>query len=250
MCGPAQVTRDFLGQSDWIDDKNLAAVQEVRKGWRTFAREFVKRKGSADNLPSRPKKIRRTKTVQWVAWTDNALRHTVGHGWSNWKLPRPLAERGCPFTWPRMTVALDEGSDGKSAVFGLQSLGVNVEAVFDCSHGVCTNYLDSVKKVGEWPFLLLCVITFNMPHMPYDEDRFLHTILNSMENYWDMIEGPSGPFSRRSCPATLPTASCAIPFAMMTSRIGCWSRFGTTRSGRRRGLALGSVASPRCTIRW
>lgn len=189
-----EAARDFRGE--WVDEQ--ADRQKVKQDWRDFARQYVKRKATKELNGLQPRKRRCTKKVQWVSWTGNALRHSVRSGWAHWQV---VPERQvCSFQWPRITVALDESSDGKTAVFGLQSLGVNAEPVFDVAHGCCNNYFDAIKHVGEWTLLLLTVITFNLVHMPFDEDRFLMTICHAMEEYFSVAEGPSDPLFQELLP--------------------------------------------------
>ena len=83
------------------------------------------------------------------------------------------------------------------------AMHVNVEPVFDISHGICNNYFDAIKYVGEWPFLLLLTITFNMPHMPFDEDRFMHTICHALENYFEMVDDGNDPLFQEMLPHML-----------------------------------------------
>lgn len=86
-------------------------TDRAKENFRNFSAEFVMRNAGDQMEGLQPRKRHRSKAVQWVAWMDNALRQSLLRGWAHWRVSRNTDIS--PFLWPRITVAIDEGSGGK-----------------------------------------------------------------------------------------------------------------------------------------
>ena len=92
----------------------------------------------AEEKACQPKRRKRLKTFQMLHFVDNMLRQSAGMQLSTFKPPRDEATGelvGCPFDWPRLSLAPDAGPDMTAADhFMSYQLGLNVDVSYDVSH--------------------------------------------------------------------------------------------------------------------
>ena len=174
--------KDNRGELEFAEAAGESAVLELQARWKAqgaLAASKVPEKQWPKHL--KPRKVRRNKTFEWGLCFFNAILLSVGVQFNYYALDLTRSA----FEWPKLSVALDEGSDGRAAIHALHSphFKFNVEGKYDVNHGVHNNYKAAVKGIGEWSFLLLCIVIWNLPHMPYDEDRFFHTIKEGVEQW-------------------------------------------------------------------
>ena len=113
--------------------------------------------------------------------------------------------RSCPYKWRRLTIALDEGSDGKAAFYALTSpkYRLNMECHFDMNHGLWNNMKQAIRDCGMWPTLIMAMISWNSIHGPYDQDMFYKTFCDAHKEYFKTSMGPSDPAFQAQLPRLL-----------------------------------------------
>ena len=82
-------------------------------------------------------KRERKKAISWLLGLDKMLQVMTGQGLARFQQEADLAQRAHPSTWPILTVATDQGSDGWSASYYLlfqMSLGMLL--LRDTSHRI------------------------------------------------------------------------------------------------------------------
>ena len=136
--------------------------------------------------------MHRTKCFECGLSLDNALRSSLCVGLDYYVITEQFRKTVPPFQWPLMKLCCDEGSDGKAAFFALQGKwNLNIIGVFDPNHGLWNSIKGAMKahSVGLWSLALLSAIAWNMPHLPYSEDRFFYTIKGSVEEFFQRCKG-------------------------------------------------------------
>ena len=117
---------------------------------------------------------------------DNALRASLNIGLEYFMVPSDARMRPPPLQWPLLCVSCDEGSDGKAMLYALQSprWNLNIIGRFDPNHGLWNSIKAAMKahSVGLWSLALLSAVAWNMPHLPYSEDRFFYQVKNIL--FW------------------------------------------------------------------
>ena len=60
-------------------------------------------------------------------------------------------------------------------------------ARFDPNHGLWNSIKSAMKapSVNLWALALLSAIAWNMPHLPYNDDRFHYEVKNSVKQYFE-----------------------------------------------------------------
>ena len=108
---------------------------------------------------------------------DHGFRVATGFGFERFLVSEDKTVAGSAFGWPRLLLSLDQGSDGvcltnwmRTPVYKNQRL--NVECIWDWSHGGWNDYRQMLKKCGLWGFFLVSLIVFNSLHGPWGEARF------------------------------------------------------------------------------
>ena len=159
------------------------------------------------------KKIFHDKTFELGASFDNSLRASLSIGLNYFHIPSDPQKRAKlypqgPSTWPLLIVSCDEGSDGKAMLYALQSpkWNLNIMARFDPNHGLWNSIKAAMKapSVGLWALALLSAIAWNMPHLPYNDDRFHYEVKNSVKQYFeDNHVGPDNAFFQMILPGLL-----------------------------------------------
>ena len=104
-------------------------IEQARNEYKEMALAFWK---EAEETAKKPKKLHRTKVYSWLRGTHHALKVATGRGWEQFKVAGP------PSSWPSVTLAVDQGSDGWSAAHFLASEGLNILIVGDVSHRTWT----------------------------------------------------------------------------------------------------------------
>ena len=114
----------------------VAAVAD----WRTRARAFVQGRKRARGIGgAEPQKKKRRGAAALGLAVDNSLLAGAGIGLAHFRVPEVAGVlQGDPFSWPRLGVAVDQGSDCVALVNALKyapAVSVNVCEFWDMSHG-------------------------------------------------------------------------------------------------------------------
>jgi hypothetical protein len=106
--------------------------------YRSAARTFLHRgMAGADELgPAEPRPKRyRVKALEWGISEDNALLVCTGAGFERFDAAPFIDKKASPYTWPSLSIAPDQGSDGFAFINGLMHCAFaparyNVEVCF------------------------------------------------------------------------------------------------------------------------
>ena len=96
------------------------------------------------------KKYYRVKSCEVGLGLDNMMMASVGVGLVFWQQPVNLADRGPPAEWPRLTITVDQGSDGAAMLFALTRhvFNLNVDVRYHPNHGAWNDLRGALKAVG------------------------------------------------------------------------------------------------------
>lgn len=150
---------------------------------------WLKRKaGDADHLAWRPAKCHRCSAKWWLYNLDSQLsvslpfdglrsfvRQPSSPEWSasEWRL------------WKHITICVDQGSDGLSAVSYLKSLSSNLTCIPDWSHGGQNDYYDTLRELNLFSFWVLCMIMWNVEHGPWGDDLRWNQVEHGWAEAWE-----------------------------------------------------------------
>lgn len=97
--------------------------------------------------------------LQW----DNILSMSTGRGLDQFVVAATSeGELPCPFMWPHLAIACDQGADNVCALSYLQfASGVNVTEQYDPSHGAWNDARAAMREVGLWPHMILQICAMN-----------------------------------------------------------------------------------------
>ena len=93
-----------------------------------------------------------------------------------WKLPA--------IQWPHMNIAIDQGSDGLSAMWWLFMMLLCATFWLDFSHGAWRSVQGMINDVGLEPWWLLMMVMFNCAHGPWNSD----SVFNSIQECWKELK--------------------------------------------------------------
>lgn len=182
LVGAEQVLQDLDLGADEVADGELEAVA-AGEAWRQQATLFLKgeHKASADIAKRRPRF--RLKAFKWLLALDRMLSVSLGVG-----LRRFLAweehSRPHPRQWQILTVSLDQGSDGWSAVqFLANGLPFGVMALADPSHRCWNDCQLSLKDSQTWGAVQLMTIVLNLDSGPWRDARWYQQAREAVEAY-------------------------------------------------------------------
>ena len=157
----------FDGELQPLADQPQAVQKKALLDQQMRHRHWVKRKVEQGRVEWRPKKKHRVSAAAWCCNVDNQLKRSLGlkgfidfkpAAGSKWRERRHLA------------LAIDQGSDGLSAMNYLLFLGICLTPWMDFSHGANNDINATIKSLGLWPFWLLMLVVLNIDHGPYDDD--------------------------------------------------------------------------------
>lgn len=134
-----------------------------------------------DRTPSQPQ-VRSTTSFGGLAhWSPTESPSHFSGGW---------------WPWPHLSVVNDQGSDDKSAVFALaydRRLQLNISPYWDPAHGSWRDTLRMIKSCGHCSFMLLCMVTINLPHGPEQTDLRFQQLQESMRHHFKFASPQSSP---------------------------------------------------------
>ena len=168
---PAEVTRDLLTSVtlQFLDrpDPEKALVRQAKRDWATAAAEWC-RGQTGKVVESKPKapQLYRKKAYEWFLASNHALEVMCARGWKSFVVAEDSTSE--PSSWPCVTCALDQGSDGWSAVHFLQHCRVNILIVHDASHRVWNDCQLALKASGCWSLCLVGLVLLNLDHGPWE----------------------------------------------------------------------------------
>ena len=146
--------------------------------------------GKSSEVGWRPRKRHRTGAYKWMLTLENHLR-AAGMDMSRFVVDDSMLVSGLPLEWPRLSLAIDLGTDGYCAVgFMQRKLAMNVDMCPDPSHGVDNNISLAIKRAGLQEHMHMALISRNVQHGPYKEGRRYQEVLTALSEVFE-AEGPS-----------------------------------------------------------
>ncbi len=118
--GEAQITSD-------IGDHQGFAI--AKAAYRYEARAYLDKglaaAAGSDIGPVEPRRKRhRVKSLEWGLAVDNCLLFCTGAGFGKFDVTASIRESKCPYDWPALSVAPDQGPDGYCFLNALQHGGI------------------------------------------------------------------------------------------------------------------------------
>lgn len=175
-----------------------------------------------------PRKRHRRSALQWLAAVDNQMMMSTGKSFMHFRIPSDLAKAGPPESWPRLSVAPDQGGDGLCAVnFLSRSLGCNVDLTPDMSHGINNDVWQAFQDMGVKPQMLLWLIAFNVPMGPHLSDSRHQEIKLALQDLFRNHEPQETPLFVAMAPAMLSEAAFADLNDVPDPLGALWERLAT-----------------------
>ena len=114
--------------------------------------------------------VYRKAALEWALATNHMLLTiTAALGWSHYYIPEGHGERVAFALWPLLRVAMDQGSDGWSAMMAmLYGLRLNVEVSPDPNHGCHNDVKRTLIDMGWYAHQVLMTLAYNLAHAPWD----------------------------------------------------------------------------------
>lgn len=171
------------------DEGGEEAKNKVMEACSARQQCWVQRKRAPADLGStRPNKRHRTGAKHFLQGLDNTVRvSTPLRGLSDFLRPSsgPLPPQWEAWPrWPHLSLAIDQGSDGLCGASWLRHLGLNISLIPDWSHTCHNDYLDSLKDMQLFKFLVLLLVPLNLEHGPFMTDaRF-----NQVKQTWSGVD--------------------------------------------------------------
>ena len=154
----------------------------ARKALAQRHRYWLKRKTS-QGTQWRPRKRQRVGAAKWGAALDRGLDVSSGAGLERFQV-QATADGGEPpaKSWKRLTIACDQGSDGVCCINALQrKFRLNVDAMWDPSHGLWNDILLSLSMMGSSSWVYLMLVVFNLPCGPWSDDARFKMVVESQK---------------------------------------------------------------------
>ena len=185
-------------------------LDEEKRVWADRARRWLQKRqlteaGEGQRSCKKPKKLHRAKSYHGVLAWDNGFQHGLGRGLADLCLPKALADRGDPFSWPRINQAADQGSDNIcGGNYFIYKQNCNLVRSWDLSHGVWRDFALTAKRSSQWAFFLVMTCCQNAFHGLWSEDRFYETVRYAVDEMFVVCNPESDPlFSYVLCASNL-----------------------------------------------
>ena len=165
--------------------------QEVVKAtWKELAAKFF----TAASENNKPKQYHRTKVFEWLCATEHELKVATGSGWGQFKVPSenkpPAAER------KSVTVTVDQGADGWSALQYLAASGHNIVPINGPSHRVWNDAQLAMQDAGLQSKLLASIIILNADGGPWHTSRWWHSVREGSQEFLKVSDSGDSLFQR------------------------------------------------------
>ena len=189
---PEFISQEIMVQVAGGDDEAVAQVWCARQ---SRERAYLsKQLGEAvEQSAWNPKKYHRKCTWVWLCQIDHMIKLSTGKTLKHFSQPEDVAERGPWHTWPLLSYAGDQGPKEECACHVLArkpECKINIDRVPDPSHGVWNDCKMALKASGHWNHTGLMMLTWNMKHGPFGEDKRQNEISGSMRQYFAHTKNP------------------------------------------------------------
>lgn len=194
-CFAYQVVKDLIAEDDILQAVGAPQeqIEKERHDRQLRQRMWVQKRKMGPNHSSswRPRKRHRKDAWYWLVCLDNQLRAGTGVGLAHFKQPASLSDRGPPLSWPLLSCATDQGSVEVSAInFCQQELKLNMDDCPDMGHGCWNDVKLALRRSGLMPHTSLMMLTWNVPHGPWAEDRRYGEVVECFNNFFRTTSVP------------------------------------------------------------
>lgn len=178
--GDPKVTKDFFtghAAAD-TDEQKQRCIDDMKQ--RHY--NYLKRKRTSSTTNWQPRKLFRCSAQQFLMGLDNQLKGFCG-GLKDFRIGQtPVDDRGDPSTWPKLSIAADQGGDQLCGINALmRAYGCNVDFVPDPSHGIQNDLWLSGKQAGLSSFFYGMLLMVNVPFGPYCEDMRYKQVIQNLD---------------------------------------------------------------------
>ena len=186
---PLTALRDLTTDATLAFDHDNPVERDAAKlSWQTVAKEFWERQNASyqaekGRSKALKKTLHRVKVYEWLCASQQTLSSLTGRGWEQFMVPGPDEEQRDPAQWKSITVALGQGGDGWSACYYLQSSRTNMFTIGDPSHRYWNDFINGVKKSGQWLNCLLLINCCNLDHGPWSGARYWEEMKEAASEY-------------------------------------------------------------------
>jgi hypothetical protein len=142
---------------------------------RTRHRAWNSRRGKKTEIGAwRPRKLHRVSAKRWLTNLDNQFKQCTDTGGLSYFLKDSSSAAWAATAWarwPHLSIAMDCGSDGFCASFGLEyAWGFNIDRIPDQSHAINCDWDGALGDSQLKGFILCMMISWNLPYGP-DRDH-------------------------------------------------------------------------------
>ena len=159
--------KDLLTQSTIAEDAvDEEETQKAWAEWHAMAEDFWRPRKDSD------KKVRtlfRKNVLRWLKTTGHALRVALGDHWAAFMVPDPAPPAS---QWPSISVSIDQGGDGWSALHYLLATGHNILPLADASHRAWNDAQLALQSSGLKWVVLATTICLNTDTGPWSSQRW------------------------------------------------------------------------------
>jgi hypothetical protein len=140
----------------------------------------------------------------WLAAADSMLKASAGVGLVDFIVTPAMEASVPPASWPGITVCIDQGTDGWSAVSFLGwKLGCNFLVLPDPSHRVWNDCMLSLKSSRLWGLTMVMAKVFGLDQGPWSDSKWYHESVEAVEVYMATSGGPTDSLFQELLPRIL-----------------------------------------------
>ena len=160
-----KVVKDYISEVAFAEVDGGAKKDEALQAQQARQRAWLKRSHSDMQKSTwRPRKRHRKAAYVYSVTEHAALEEILPDGLLHFQQPAEESQRGSPFSWPRVSYAPDQGSDGVAAVSHWIHLNINCDILWDfIEHGTHNDMLNAINEALGPTHVPMQLIRFNVP---------------------------------------------------------------------------------------
>jgi len=203
-----QVGKDFINQARVALDLGCSdQVEAEAEIWRKVA-EAHWHSEVAHTGEATVKKIKRVKSFTWLVASEAMLKHVAGlrDGWLTFRVREQLTSDlpPNPKSWPSLSLAIDQGTDGWCAANYLcNELGCNVTVLKDGAHRCWNDVCLALKASSLWFLVMAFNVVCSCDHGPWQDARWYTEAKEAADTYVSLTSPSACPLYREMYPKIL-----------------------------------------------
>ena len=180
----------FWGQN------HTGAARDCHPRHRRLAHETAVASWNVAEETRRPlQKLHRDSVWKWLPSTWTMLASLTGRGWDGCRLPEPEERDDDATKWPCVGVVIDQGGDGWSACYMLDSWGCNIVGLHDPNHRIWTDCMLGIRGAGLHSWELVTQAVIGLDHGPWSTARWWAELKASAQEYTSISPSDCAIFS-------------------------------------------------------